>query len=179
MTNQATYTNKTSVAFMGAQLATTEAENDAFAKFWTGVRKGKYNTLNPGEASLIRDIYMRHPLYVTAMDETPGREWRLPNGTVFGKASRIVVGNHGLYVEFKPEDLNLFNPKAPEHGKLILDIKEGQEYRLQPKYSNVKYHWYVPNKYQDIKVYRQQNTVAYADYIVGCFYVSIDELEYS
>ena len=55
-----------------------------------------------------------------------------------------------------------------------LKVKEGQEYRIDDKrYSeNIKYYWYSPITGNDVKIYYQQKTVEYADYLVGKYYFS-------
>ena len=80
--------------------------------------------------------------------------------------SRVVIGDYGAYVE-----IPLY--------KMILDdiiIKPGEEYRFEPGYENVKYHWYCLYKNRDIKIYYQKHPVDYADYKPGMFYISPLEL---
>lgn len=56
-------------------------------------------------------------------------------------------------------------------------VKPGEEYRFNPKYSNVKYHWYCLKQNLNIKIYYQKNTVKYADYKPEMFYISPYELQ--
>lgn len=80
--------------------------------------------------------------------------------------SRVVIGDYGAYVEIPLE-------------KMILDdiiVKPGQEYRFQPGYENVKYHWYCLKNNPDIKIYYQKHPVSYADYKPEMFYISPYEL---
>lgn len=81
--------------------------------------------------------------------------------------SRIVIGDYGAYVEIPLDKMILEN----------LIIKPGQEYRFNPKYSNVKYHWYCLKNNQDIKIYYQKHPVSYADYKPEMFYISPYELK--
>ena len=82
--------------------------------------------------------------------------------------NRIVIGDYGAYVEISPEQIL--------QDKLML--APGEEYRVyDERYSaHVKYHWYTTIVPQRIKMYFQQKTVAYADYIPGMWYVSVYEV---
>jgi len=74
---------------------------------------------------------------------------------------RVVIGDHGAYVEFTTEQIvsSALKPK----------------FCANPRHS-VKYLWYVPKDGSEAKVYHQQDTVPYADYRVGCWYISPREL---
>lgn len=81
---------------------------------------------------------------------------------ICNSARRIVIGDYGAFIEFDESDkANTFC------------IAKGQEYRLEEKYKNVKYHWLTIDDGSDIKIYFQRNTVHYADYRVGYYYVSV------
>lgn len=79
---------------------------------------------------------------------------------------RIVIGDYGAFIEFS--SLSYHN----------YAIKSGQEYRVfDERYSkNCKYIWLTINDGSDIKIYKQKRTVAYADYKVDMFYVSVHEV---
>lgn len=79
---------------------------------------------------------------------------------------RIVIGDYGAYVEFSGEQAN----------KELFIIAPGQEYRLEPRYSNVKYIWLTIDDGSEIKIYYQKNTVKYADYIPNKYYISVYEV---
>ena len=79
---------------------------------------------------------------------------------------RIVIGDYGAYIEFSSEQAN----------KDLFIIAPGQEYRLEPRYSNVKYIWLTIDDNSKIKIYYQKNTVKYADYIPNKYYVSVYEV---
>jgi len=80
---------------------------------------------------------------------------------------RIVVGDYGAFVEFNLGQAN----------DAHFCIAPGQEYRIKdPKYANVKYHWYTIPDQSNVKIYFQKNRVAYADYIPGMYYVSVHEV---
>lgn len=74
----------------------------------------------------------------------------------------LVIDAHGPYVEIPP--LN-FTAK--------LKTKPGQEFRALPKYNNVKYEWLILDDLNlpELKVYKQKNTVNYADYKPGFLYI--------
>lgn len=78
--------------------------------------------------------------------------------------NRIVIGDYGAFVEISPEQMITEN----------LVVKKGQEFRLNdPQYKdNVKYHWLTTIDSSDCKIYFQQKTVAYADYVPGMYYIS-------
>ena len=80
------------------------------------------------------------------------------------KYERIVIGQRGPYVEFTTNQIlcdKLFIPK-------------NQLYRLSdPK---VYYIEFRTNDNSNVKVYYQMRTAAYADYKIGCFYISPDDL---
>ena len=80
---------------------------------------------------------------------------------------RIVVGDYGAFVEFYEE--------APETEFVI---KSGQEYRVNdPKYiDHVKYIWLTVLDNSGVKIYKQKRTVRYADYLPGCYYVSVHQV---
>jgi hypothetical protein len=73
----------------------------------------------------------------------------------------IIYGDHGAYIQINKNDLCIG-----------LKVKEGQEWRLTPEYKNIKYLWKYPIGMPDVKVYEQKNTVKYAPYIVGMFYIN-------
>lgn len=76
---------------------------------------------------------------------------------------RVVIGQRGPYVEFTKNqifDKSLYIPK-------------NQLYRLSdPKVYYIEFRT-IEN---DIKVYYQMRSVAYADYKIGCFYISPNDL---
>lgn len=80
--------------------------------------------------------------------------------------NRIVIGDYGAFVEFLSEQAN----------KDAFTIAPGQEYRLSPRYNNVKYIWLTILDNSNIKIYYQRNTVKYADYIPKRYYVSVHEV---
>lgn len=78
--------------------------------------------------------------------------------------NRIVIGDYGAFIEISPEQIIKEN----------LIVKKGQEFRInEPQYKDrVKYHWLTAKDTSDCKIYFQQKTVEYADYIPGMYYIS-------
>lgn len=78
--------------------------------------------------------------------------------------TRIVIGDYGAFVEISPDQIYREN----------IHCKPGQEYRIaDERYSkNTKYHWLTAKDNSDCKIYFQQKTVDYADYLPGMYYIS-------
>ncbi len=79
---------------------------------------------------------------------------------------RIVIGDYGAYVEFSSEQAN----------KHIYIFAPKQEYRLDPRYDNIKYIQLTINDKSEVKIYYQKRTVSYADYQINKYYVSVYEV---
>lgn len=81
---------------------------------------------------------------------------------------RIVIGDYGAFIEFTDEQGEIEN----------FIVAPGQEYRLnQERYRNIKYLWYTIFDFSNIKIYYQKNSVPYADYKPGYFYISVHEVK--
>lgn len=96
---------------------------------------------------------------------SPDKSLYTLEGTKIGTGyTRIVIGDYGAFVEISPEQIVQEN----------LIVKKGQEFRLHaPQYKDrVKYHWLTTNDKSDCKIYFQQKTVSYADYLPGMYYIS-------
>lgn len=121
---------------------------------------GKYNCLTPAQSAQIRGYHRERWTRLQQMDF----EGKLMANRVY-RTARVVIGDHGPYMEFSEADL-----------VCELETAKGQEYRTRPPYSdNVKYLWLTP-KGGNLKVYKQLKTVGYAPYQVGCYYVCPFEL---
>ena len=73
----------------------------------------------------------------------------------------VVIGGHGAYVEFGRSDL-----------AVPLVSKPGEEWRQSPRWAQgCKYEWFITPGLPDIKIYKQINTVDYADYKIGFYYI--------
>lgn len=87
--------------------------------------------------------------------------------TIASGYNRIVIGDYGAFIEFDKEQAN----------RKLFVIAPGQEYRINdPKYSNIKYHWYTIDDGSNVKIYYQRRKVLYADYKPGMYYVSVHEV---
>ena len=92
------------------------------------------------------------PLYLNA-----------PHFVISKDYNRVVIGQRGPYVEF---DKNQIRCNA-------LYIPNSQLYRLSdPKVYYIEFR----TADFDVKVYYQMRSVAYADYKIGCFYISPSDL---
>ena len=127
--------------------------------------KYQYKKLHEKLSSIAQNIYAEtiptflltaastHPLYTI-------------NGSLICNGyDRIVIGDYGAYIEFSSEQAN----------KDLFIIAPGQEYRLESRYSNVKYIWLTIDDGSQIKIYYQKNTVSYADYKPQYYYISVYE----
>lgn len=73
---------------------------------------------------------------------------------------RVVIGDRGPYIEFHGEMLNNDGIYIPEH----------QKWRIKNPLC-----YYVEWRTKDncyVKIYNQKRTVKYADYKIGCWYIS-------
>jgi len=77
---------------------------------------------------------------------------------------RIVFGGRGDYIEIVGEDLDVKN----------IHIPHAQLYRLND--NRVYYTEFRTSDEALVKVYFQKKTVSYADYKVGFFYVSVNDI---
>ena len=92
------------------------------------------------------------PLFLTA-----------PNFVISNGYNRVVIGQRGPYIEFNKNQI--FCNK--------LYIPNSQLYRLSdPKVYYIEFR----TTDFDAKVYYQMRSVAYADYKIGCFYISPNDL---
>lgn len=118
--------------------------------------KTYYEPLPKDESKLIRNYY-------ESLIDLPinGSDIRILNecDTVIGNGyKRIVVGDYGAYFEFDEEQIERGNIKQKWDG--------------EPKYG-IKYIWMITKDDAKTKVYWQKDTVDYADYKIGCFYMDI------
>lgn len=119
-------------------------------------RVGSYPPLPKEESRIIRQ-------YFASCIPLPkdGASTKISNavGTLVGEGfTRIVIGDYGAYIEFDEDQIKLPNIVQRWAGK--------------PK-RDVKYIWMQTNDSENTKVYWQQDTVDYADYKVGMYYVDI------
>jgi len=131
-------------------------------KFWSNVENGNYNSLSSNESDIIRNIYKRDldKKKISISKNEFKQIFIISDSELFlAKWDRIVIGDHGPYIEANYSD-----------SRLQLIVKPGKEYRT--KFKHAKYDWLCPIYNEDIKVYLQKGKVKYADYKVGKIYVS-------
>lgn len=126
--------------------------------------KYKYKVLPEEISSAARYIYSVTMPYFLQEKSQP---LYTVNGTLICTSfDRVVIGDYGAYIEFSSNQAN----------KDAYIIAPGQEYRLSPRYSNVKYIWLTIDDESEVKIYYQRNTVKYADYQPNKYYVSVYEV---
>ncbi len=76
---------------------------------------------------------------------------------------RLVVGKRGSYVEFRKVDIH--------RDSLYIPSKE--KYRF---FNDSVYYCEYRSKKDNVKVYLQKRLVKYADYKIGFYYVSVNEI---
>lgn len=128
--------------------------------------KYNYKKLPQNLSNAARSIYAEMlPAFLLSMDNN-NPLYTINGSLICSSFDRIVIGDYGAYIEFSPEQTN----------KDLFIIAPGQEYRLEPRYSNVKYIWLTIDDGSKIKIYYQKNTVSYADYKPQKYYVSVYEV---
>jgi len=127
----------------------------------------KYKPLTDGLSESCREYYKQNIPNYLSIEGNSNQKLYSDKGTLICDGyDRIVIGDYGAYIEF--------NDNQAIKNNFV--VKEGQEYRFQPRYSNVKYYWLTTIDNSDCKIYLQRNTVRYADYIPGKFYISVYEV---
>lgn len=127
------------------------------------VKNNDYIPLNQDERNILYPHYIK--LLKIPRDGYTGCLLSQDGNVLSFGYSRVVVGDYGPYVEI-PENLI---------RKEMIRIKVGQEFRENHKYVNIKYSW-METIDTFTKVYFQKNTVQYADYKPGFYYVSPDDV---
>lgn len=147
--------------YEGLELSSEELE--IWNKFWNNVLVNKnYNSLAKSESEIIKEIYKKH-LTLKYPNLTSGKNCQ---GVVIGENvlllsqyDRIVIGDHGAYIEFDES-----------HLRYDLELTESKKYRNS--LSGIKYYWMNPIGFNNIKIYKQTKTVGYASYKAGKYYIS-------
>ena len=133
-------------------------------------KKYKYRKLKPEKEKEVRERYVKTLSKKLKLEGCSETKLYTNKGLLICTGyERVVIGDYGAFIEFTEEQL------AEKH----IDIREGQEYRLLEKYQNVKYLWMTIKDTSDIKIYLQKNTVDYADYKIGLYYVSPHEVMFN
>jgi len=122
------------------------------------VKKGKYKTLTGRCRDLVRNYY-KNQIQMPTGNNLKDLIWMdLEENEIAKGPPKLVVGDHGAYLEFKEDQMVLEN----------LQTKPGQEWRSKNN-KFVKYlHLETPGKF---KVYHQLKTVKYANYKPGRYYI--------
>ncbi len=126
--------------------------------------KYNYKKLSHKESCVARSIYASTLPEFLEQHNQP--LYTVKGSKICNNFDRIVIGDYGAYVEFSSEQAN----------KDLFTIAAGQEYRLEPRYNNVKYIWLTIEDNSQVKIYYQKNTVSYADYKPQKYYVSVYEV---
>jgi len=129
---------------------------DIIKKIQRNIRVGSYPKLPPDESKLIRQHFTDCiPLPIN------GATTKISNaaGTVIGNGfTRIVIGDYGAYLEFDEDQIKLTNIVQRWAGKPTRDVK---------------YIWMQTSDGEETKVYWQRDTVDYADYKAGMYYMDV------
>lgn len=157
-----------------SQIFLEKDQHRIWNKFWNGAEGENYNSLTADESISIRHIYTELLKHNFSDYKDPGAfnlPIRLNDGTpLLNGYNRIVIGNHGAYIEFDAHNL-----------LLPIQTKIGQEFREQETYK-CKYHWKNPlvnGAPVDVKIYYQIDKVNYADYLVGMYYIDPYEIQHT
>lgn len=126
-------------------------------------KRYNYKKLNTQQSAIVRAIYEDTMPYF--LDDKQSL-YTVNGSLICNTFDRIVKGDYGAFIEFSNEQAN----------KNLFIIAPGQEYRLEPRYNNVKYIWLTIDDGSQIKIYYQKNTVSYADYLPKKYYVSVYEV---
>lgn len=149
-----------------------EPEVIVWDKFWTNVAQNNYNSLNAKESELLRSVYYRQLCLAAPEYKSTGRlelPVRFLDGNAFlSSYNRMVIGNHGPYIEFAETDIMQFVVMKVIHET------------WRPAFDKAKYVWMTPvidGIPQEVKVYHQRWPVKYADYVKDRLYVSPYQLK--
>lgn len=120
-----------------------------------------YRPLPKKESKLVRPYYRQN---LKIPEFGGGEDVVLKNecGTIVSTGyKRVIIGDYGAFVEFSPDQLvkESIGPKFPG-----------------PQRKDVSYLWYETKDAANTKIYLQQRRVLYAEYSVGMYYVSPDDV---
>ena len=132
--------------------------------------KNQYPPLPRPMSEVVRGQY-RAEMAARGIPEHPEGPMRLSLGcgAVLASAyTRVVVGDYGAHFEF-----------AEAHLEAILNVPSKQNRRMSAKVQRqtvwpLKYEWWQPASGE--KVYLQRGLVRYADYRIGMYYVSVNDV---
>lgn len=119
-------------------------------------KNGKFRVLGKVASQRIRKYYKKR--LTLQVDGSDKNIYLKSTGERFANGyDRIVIGDHGAYVEISEKQIN----------KKVIKVKKGQEWRTNNLFC--KYLWFESTKGD--KVYLQKATVKYADYKIGFYYI--------
>ena len=121
---------------------------------------GKYRALSILDSVRVRRHYKKLlPAFLNINGCSDCKLFMKSTGELLARGySRVVIGDHGAYIEIEQEDINVE----------ILRIKKGEERRMKPN-PYYKYVWLETSSGD--KVYKQLAGVKYADYKCGFYYI--------
>jgi len=119
-------------------------------------KNGKFRVLGKIASQRIREHYKKG-LTLKAGGSDKRIYFKSTGEKIANGYDRIVIGDHGAYVEINEKQIN----------KKIIKVKKGQEWRTNNLFC--KYFWFESTKGD--KVYLQKATVKYADYKIGFYYI--------
>jgi len=134
------------------------------------IETGTYVPLNRVESQVIREYYknqfnLKYDLSLGLFHDKKILDLNT-NIKIASGYERIVIGDYGAYFEISPDQIEFDN----------IYIKQNQSWRLNSeKFKSVKYYWYEVAE-NSAKIYYQIGLVKYADYRIGYYYVSPDEV---
>lgn len=132
------------------------------------VAKYSYKKLPKKLSEEMRLIYANDPHTQLLKHCTAQTLYNLKGEALLNGFDRIVIGDYGAYIEFSKH--HLITP-----GNIV--VPKSQSFRLTPEFrNNVKYLWLTDVTCRSTKIYLQQRTVSYADYVPGKFYIAPSEL---
>lgn len=122
--------------------------------------KNYYAPLEPNKSKAIRAHYLSQLTIPEHGDDAT--HFYNKDGVLLAVGyNRVVIGDYGAYVEFDERHMKLDSIQ--------------QRWPGTPK-RKVKYLWMQPKVGCKTKVYFQQDTVRYADYVPGCYYIAPEDL---
>lgn len=124
---------------------------------------GNYNTLDEKESEFIRNYFTNEFKNKFGFSHESDFDVYLDKDIkLCSSIERVVIGNHGAYIEFTPESI-----------LVKTECMKGREFKHDDKYKySIKYFDENPVGYPNVLLYNQQKTVKYADYKAGMYYVS-------
>lgn len=138
--------------------ASRQRVEDIVARLEQEEAEGHYRVLTRDVRTRVRHFYVAHlPAWARGSLDQP--VMTLTGEVLARRAVRIVVGDHGAYVEMHADDIH----------RAALTVEPGQEWRLHRTNPYQKYVWW--RTADGAKVYEQVHGVKYADYRAGMFYV--------